>query len=1072
MRKKVTYFNNKKTIVKITIALFLFIHPLHADISNITTSSGKKFTPPNTETAIIFFKLNTDAQDIELTSITLESSGSDLTFLDNSYKSIKIYEDLSEGSELGDNQFDSSIDRLIDEETSFDTQNPIVFQIQGGQKISSSNVSGFGHFVVVEMSNKEENFGKNSSLSLSQITAKDTSTTFVADTVFTTSFQVTGLSINANFDIAPSVIFPGQDDVAPVFISITPKGEDVENFNVGITDSFSNFISNNDTKGVVKVDLYSSDDDSNSSFDIQRTDQLLLGKTLPTVTFSEGSTTWSDNNILLKYNETIPSDNSKSFWPIYSIGSDIPVSKNTFINVTLSSLFGKGSSSNLDVTGVTQNQSITIPVAGVTATDIKNETPDSPFGKNSIAAVLSFKLQSYQSETVINKIDIHNTGSIPFNTNTFTENGKDIKKIEIYQDAPPGNESFSIILDTLVGSLECFDTSFNSNTKAPITMNITVSTYNEVESYPENNEAMLFVVYHFGSDLSDSSHVSGNFSNASIGNIFVSGNYTIFDTIKTVEFKGSNSSSSDLLSSTPTASITLTDSASDITITSINILSPDVVYKGQNKVPMLYFEINSDVITETGEIVIKNGNNNFAENNTSISRIWAFEDSNSNGTFDSTDLYLSSTTDFSESTLEATLKNVKIDSSKKILILYSFGMNCSSEMLAQIDSFNTTDETLTPLGSFPSPETPAQATPINAPLNGNNVDVDLSISNLTDPTVTFNITITLQNTSDTDITIDSLSPKILLNDISGLDITHEFNFFTSQTFPFEIPANTLDHPSIVIETSHFSANSSGLAIVDASINYHPTNETNDILLERSYSGSSWEPVTQTDLLTLKQEIPDEILPSYIKLPLGIHTGGNDFPSAEKQNLFFNNSGIEAGSKLIITLQNPSSIDESNLKITKGALTLIRKSFSDIGENSYYYEPETGIIAVDVGKSSNTIGIEAKDLHNNTFPSAFINYLISETTELTSPLFYPNPYIMGSGTLTLGFSITQPSDVSIYIYNYIGILVHEDQESFTSSGWNTFSFASESFLVPGMYLCKIVARDNNTSSVLTTKLAIY
>ena len=124
---------------------------------------------------------------------------------------------------------------------------------------------------------------------------------------------------------------------------------------------------------------------------------------------------------------------------------------------------------------------------------------------------------------------------------------------------------------------------------------------------------MFFVIYYFGSDLTDSNNASGNFVQSSVGNIFASGNFTLFDLIQqSVSFKASNISDTNLKSSTPTtASISLVNSETDIAITSINIITPDSAFEGEEKVPILYAEIQSDVETDSGLLTIKNGQSNF-----------------------------------------------------------------------------------------------------------------------------------------------------------------------------------------------------------------------------------------------------------------------------------------------------------------------------------------------------------------------------------------------------------------------------------------------------------------------------
>ena len=137
-------------------------------------------------------------------------------------------------------------------------------------------------------------------------------------------------------------------------------------------------------------------------------------------------------------------------------------------------------------------------------------------------------------------------------------------KVEIYRDIDE-DETFSIEDDQLEGSLSMGDDGDDNNTtsKAPISVEFDISTYtDDDDSYPENNEEMLFIVYYFGSDIETDS--VGNFVTAEIGNLTATGSYTFYETLtKSVDFKSSDASDSDPVSSTDTATLTLIDINAD-----------------------------------------------------------------------------------------------------------------------------------------------------------------------------------------------------------------------------------------------------------------------------------------------------------------------------------------------------------------------------------------------------------------------------------------------------------------------------------------------------------------------------
>ena len=129
----------------------------------------------------------------------------------------------------------------------------------------------------------------------------------------------------------------------------------------------------------------------------------------------------------------------------------------------------------------------------------------------------------------------------------------------------------------------------------------------------------------------------------------------------------------------------------------------------------------------------------------------------------------------------------------------------------------------------------------------------------------------------------------------------------------------------------------------------------------------------------------------------------------------------------------------------------------------------------VGDETATVTIELEDYFGNDLDNISYSYTISSDIELVKPLFYPNPYPLGTNKLNLAFSVTQPSTVEIYIYNFIGVLVYSDTKYISEIGFiEAFEFDDNfSFMLPGIYICRLVAENSDGSqSIQTTKLAIY
>ena len=82
--------------------------------------------------------------------------------------------------------------------------------------------------------------------------------------------------------------------------------------------------------------------------------------------------------------------------------------------------------------------------------------------------------------------------------------------------------------------------------------------------------------------------------------------------------------------------------------------------------------------------------------------------------------------------------------------------------------------------------------------------------------------------------------------------------------------------------------------------------------------------------------------------------------------------------------------------------------------------------------------------------------------------------MSDEDLTLGFSLTQPATVKLYVYNFLGNQVYTAEEYKSSAGYNSITINYyEDFIVPGIFICRIVTEDDdgNKSSKLLNWLFI-
>lgn len=89
--------------------------------------------------------------------------------------------------------------------------------------------------------------------------------------------------------------------------------------------------------------------------------------------------------------------------------------------------------------------------------------------------------------------------------------------------------------------------------------------------------------------------------------------------------------------------------------------------------------------------------------------------------------------------------------------------------------------------------------------------------------------------------------------------------------------------------------------------------------------------------------------------------------------------------------------------------------------------------------------------------------------------YPSPYVRTAlQPLCLGFDLTQPATVKVYIFNHVGSLVFQQEYRYDNIGYQTIYFGqNDGFMASGVYICKMYATDstgNKSNSV--TKFAVY
>jgi len=411
-----------------------------------------------------------------------------------------------------------------------------------------------------------------------------------------------------------------------------------------------------------------------------------------------------------------------------------------------------------------------------------------------------------------------------------------------------------------------------------------------------------------------------------------------------------------------------------------------------------------------------------------------------------------------------------------LFLCYSFGQESYTQVTLEGDSVRaqlysmSSGSSSEVSGYFPFPVSAVSATPSEKLVDS--IELSGTTASDIDADVTFNIELDItndSNASNDSILVSSLKPKVYKNAKSGIDITHEFSIIT-KTAMLSDPILKNASAGNTFDVRHATAYSEGTAFVDARLEY-TVGDSNPIVFERYFSLNDWEAAVGDAVRSFdifRDLISDDILGAHIDDPIQIVRGDDNYFD------FVNGSAVLEGDIMQITFLTPDAIDESTISLVRNSLTFSRSSSISLNSTDYTYVD--GVLKFYVGEEDADVYLDVKDTNGNDYDQAHISYLVSDDRELTNPLFYPNPYVMGGGALKLGFSITQPSYLDIYIYNYIGSLVYSSTDNYFSTvGFNSFEIlGTEQFLVPGMYVCFIKARDEDGNNVsrASTKLAIY
>lgn len=1059
-------------ILSVSVAAPGSIHA-QATLSVAQTTTDKKFVPQGNKVSMLYIKLLASGGDATFTSMLIKNSSSQVFFGNHVTRAVLFKDSINSQQTVFEDGQEEEIARLDFPNPTSGDQTFSSFS----QTIPSGNTQGY--FIVYEISDTAP-LSATTNLQLLDI---DSNFDFGANTVTNTAV-VTGFSVKNITSIAPSVVIPGQNLVGMLKLELKMQGEGIDNgFQIKIANQSANFVSSaGSTTGVTNVYLYKPNLDVTTTFDPNFINNYTLAQSVIAGQFT------SPSDVTFSFSGsgsfTLPDGVTKNFFVVYDIGDEMQVTTDTKVLAQVTSLSGKGEDSLVSIninTAAPQTPAESL-VAGLSFSNLLNIVPaDVNFGQLSQIPILQFQIQANHATINVNSVSLQNPGNVPFITST--QDLKNIQSILLYEDTNRDGlfNGTSVGLDTQIGNLQ-LGTGTNQQDRAvitidaPNTVDLIVSPFDSAKDktvgYNQNNARRIFAIYSTGrSIVANPSSTTDPFAIARLENVVGSTNISGTDFV--INLSGTLPAAAN-----PEALVNL--QSLNLRLDSVLDISPVTTVRGQIKVPMLAFAVEASTSIVSANISIFNVGGTYNKFHQGVSKVWLYRDENNNQELDSADTLLT-VNDILPDQSTVSLSGISMPSGfNHFLVLYDIGF------LAPITPANTADtiraefDTVQAVGSsliFGGQSLAvAQVSVLDKPLSVTNIVVD-SLQQGTYLTSTFNVTVTLANTSPEDIVIDQFYPRIYQSsNLGGTNISSEFSANLEGGVPFTLAAG--ETSSYTFATKHTTPITEGTARLDAYVGYK-IGLTGEASLTRYLSQGGWigaSPVNPQLALQGSAQYAWN-WPSYIK-SASVTSSGSSYP-------FVNNDALSAGSTFSITFQNKQNLDENSIVVklngiplqkTASTVTRLGSTRLSASTTTYAYDTETGVLTVsDVGTTSGQILIQVTDNDGNPLPDAHFDFQISTDIQISDVLFFPNPYLRSTeNPLRLGFNITQPASITVDIYNNLGVQVYSHTQSFVNLGYNSILIdANADFMTSGIFFCRISAVDiSGKKNSAQTRLAVY
>lgn len=1075
-----------------TDSAIIFIETSNTEIITISSENASILPRGTTGNAKYLRIQNIGGNTVSLERFLVENQGAGTSFGNDSddVNRVAIYFDAD-----NDRIFDDANDTLIGSNTFLNGFNGIVSTVSVTHSMTAEDIDGF---FITYIPGDDVLLSSTVNAKVTQIKWGASAGDIYNPNTATATVTISGINVASTQNaVVESFVLPGDTQRPMARLQINPSGENFVLNRLTVTNNDSNFDFARDStgniistdQGVTRVWLYRSTDDV---FD--GADTLLQSISTENAADTSSNT---DEVVFEDFGtQTLIAGVTTNYFILYDIGDATNIRSNSFdavkAHVAIDGIMGQGEASGLTISNSSQfpatpAESLLAGLSFSTSNAVlKSIVPvDNLFGAGMSAPVLQFSLTAEGFTVSINAVAIQNTASLPFGTSSLNNNK--VKKAYLFTDASGlANETFDgepndeLLAEVVLNGANNTATvvTFNFGTKVEITT---------------GNSSPFYVVYDFGTTAPVSSANALLFGATGIGE-------TNPGVTRSISLAGELPAAA-----SPDAVVSLVEV--NVTVLDVVELHPSVSVSGQIDLPMLSVRLSTDENIPSATMTIIDPQGTLKANNQGVRRVKIYEDVDPIGVLNSLDSLLGSTTSFTDSGQTAIINNIPIHDGDDnyYIVAYDVGHEAEDETFtAQLDEVNLgSSDSFSVGGNFPFP---LNATTVLAyePFM-QLIDMTISTASISHLSPTFTVQIVGRNIHiDRTINVKTVKPRFYKDSISGQDRSYDFvvTNLTPASYPVTAVQNTgsntvtfnfLVSPRNVTQTGFYqmdaymeygvSANAASVTF-NVPTDYYSTNNATAVVERYRGQGGAMQFAVQdgndsNDTLFVEEanDITGTTVPGYISTIEVQSSGSNEWVEFQPGHAILGNSKMR-----FTFVDEGDSIDEDSISLSINGTTYIKEAQA-IGDSltEFYYTYSEGVLLVnDVGNADGVMALALNDNSGNSLETFNATFFVSDTLEVDNFLFYPNPYSPHvTPLLSIGFSLTQPARVEIYLFDSTGREVARLPETnYIEAGYKLFEWRSVlsrtgKFIPAGIYIARMVATDSDGKRVFkTTKLAVY